>query len=50
MNSAVNSKPPVSWSLPFDGPTRSVFIAIVLLIIVGGAFFPQFFSPYYLAY
>ena len=49
MSSAVNNKPPMSWSLPFDGPTRSVFIAIILLIVVGGSFFPQFFSPYYLA-
>ncbi|MBV7395379.1 ABC transporter permease [Mameliella sediminis] len=49
MSSAVNDKPAVTWSLPFDGPTRSVFIAIIALILVGGAFFPQFFSPYYLA-
>ena len=49
MNSAVKPRLPVGWSLPFDGPTRSVFLAILVLIGVGGAFFPQFFSPYYLA-
>lgn len=49
MNGAVNKKSPISLHLPFDGPTRSVLIAIILLIVVGGSFFPQFFSPYYLA-
>lgn len=35
--------------LPFDGPTRAVILAIVLMIGIGGFFFPQFLSPVYLA-
>jgi len=34
--------------LPFDGPTRAVIVAILIMLVVGGAFFPQFFSPAYL--
>lgn len=49
MNSVAQDKPLIAQKLPFDGPTRSVFAAIILLIVVGGLFFPQFLSPYYLA-
>ena len=35
--------------LPFDGPTRAVIVALVLMIGIGGIFFPQFLSPVYLA-
>lgn len=49
MNSVAQVKPLIAQKLPFDGPTRSVFAAIILLIVVGGLFFPQFLSPYYLA-
>lgn len=49
MNSVAQDKPLLPRRLPFDGPTRSVLAAIVLLVLVGGVFFPQFLSPYYLA-
>lgn len=32
----------------FDGPTRAVAGAILVLLLVGGLFYPQFFSPNYL--
>lgn len=34
---------------PFDGPTASIIVAIILLLVVGGLQYPQFFSPVYLA-
>jgi ribose transport system permease protein len=49
MNSVAQDKPLLPRRLPFDGPTRSVLAAIILLVLVGGVFFPQFLSPYYLA-
>lgn len=35
--------------LPFDGPTRTALAAVVLMIVVGGAFIPQLLSPAFLA-
>jgi ribose transport system permease protein len=32
----------------FDGPTRAVSIALLLLLVAGGLFYPQFYSPAYL--
>lgn len=32
----------------FDGPTRAVSAALILLVVVGGLFYPQFYSPTYL--
>lgn len=35
--------------LPFDVPTRSIILAAILMLVVSGWQYPQFFSPHYLA-